>query len=73
MALTRPKRGLLVLGHKPTLRSDPVWGSFLDFVQAQGLEGTLAGGVILDERGELQGSLPELGAESSAVAETIQA
>ena len=32
VALTRARRGLLVLGNKRTLRADPTWASFLDFV-----------------------------------------
>lgn len=60
VALTRAKRGLLVLGHRSTLQHDPVWASFLDFVDQHGLQGSLAGEAasggmrredILDETG----------------------
>ncbi len=32
VAITRARRGLLVVGHAPTLRADPQWESFLRFV-----------------------------------------
>jgi superfamily I DNA and/or RNA helicase len=41
VALTRARRGLLVVGDASTLRSDPVWASFLDYAAAAGCEGRL--------------------------------
>ncbi len=32
MALTRAKRGMLVLGHRPTLCADPTWASWFEWV-----------------------------------------
>jgi superfamily I DNA and/or RNA helicase len=41
VALTRARRGLLVVGDASTLRSDPVWASFLDYAAAAGCEGSI--------------------------------
>ena len=41
VALTRARRGLVVLGHRATLRHDPAWGSWLGFVDEHGLEGAV--------------------------------
>ena len=32
VAITRAKRGLIVLGHPTTLRHDPTWRSYLEWV-----------------------------------------
>lgn len=37
VALTRAKRGLIVLGHMPTLRHDANWAAWLDWAQEKGL------------------------------------
>lgn len=49
MALTRARCGLLVVGDASTLRSDPVWASFLDYAAAAGCEGRI------DEHGRVMG------------------
>jgi len=54
VALTRARRGLLVVGDATTLRNDPVWACFLDYVAAAGCEGSLdQDGRVLDENGKL--------------------
>merc|ERR1719247_844413 len=35
--ITRARRGLIVIGNTDTLRSDPTWGSWLDWADEQGL------------------------------------
>ena len=37
VAITRAKRGLIVLGHPTTLRHDPTWRSYLDWVEESNL------------------------------------
>ena len=37
VAITRAKRGLIVLGHPNTLRHDGTWRSYLDWVEEQSL------------------------------------
>jgi regulator of nonsense transcripts 1 len=37
VAMTRAKRGLLVIGDSKTLRHDPSWASWLDWVEEKGL------------------------------------
>lgn len=37
VAVTRAKRGLVVLGHPTTLRHDPTWRSYLDWVDEHNL------------------------------------
>jgi regulator of nonsense transcripts 1 len=37
VALTRAKRGLVVVGDERTLRADPVWRSWLSWVEGRGL------------------------------------
>jgi len=37
VALTRARRGLIVLGHPSTLRRDPTWAGWLDWVEEQRL------------------------------------
>ena len=41
VALTRARRGLVVLGHRATLRHDPAWASWLGFVDEHELEGAV--------------------------------
>ncbi len=36
VALTRAKRGLVVIGHLTTLKHDPTWNSWLDWVEERG-------------------------------------
>ena len=36
VALTRAKRGLIVIGHLATLRQEPTWKSWLDWVEESG-------------------------------------
>eukprot|EP00898_Chlorokybus_atmophyticus_P000570 jgi/Chlat1/1513/Chrsp12S02079 len=37
VALTRAKRGVIVAGNAATLRSNPIWSSWLDWMRSQGL------------------------------------
>jgi regulator of nonsense transcripts 1 len=37
VAITRAKRGLIVLGDPQTLRYDPTWRSWLDWAEERGL------------------------------------
>ena len=37
VAITRAKRGLIVLGHPTTLRHDPNWRAYLDWAEERGL------------------------------------
>ena len=39
VALTRAKRGLVVLGNRATLSTDPVWRQWLKFVDQHGVVG----------------------------------
>ena len=54
MALTRARRGLVVLGHRATLRHDGTWADFLNFVDAHGLEGAVPRVEAEDEEGEVE-------------------
>jgi regulator of nonsense transcripts 1 len=47
VAITRARRGLVVVGHRATLRSDPNWSAWLQWVDA-------AGGVLPLEPAEAQ-------------------
>eukprot|EP00963_Diacronema_lutheri_P011733 scaffold1440_cov332-Pavlova_lutheri.AAC.33 len=38
VAITRAKRGLVVVGNKATLRSDQTWSAWLDWVECNGLQ-----------------------------------
>jgi len=38
VALTRAKRGLIVIGDPDTLRSDPIWTNWLEYVSSRNFE-----------------------------------
>jgi len=38
VALTRAKRGLIVIGDPDTLRNDETWASWLDYIRSRNLE-----------------------------------
>ena len=35
VAITRPRRGLIVIGHQATLQHDPTWNAWMQWVAAQ--------------------------------------
>ena len=37
VAITRPKRGLIITGNPTTLKHDPVWASWIDWIEESGL------------------------------------
>ena len=50
VALTRARRGLVVLGHRATLSHDPTWASFLAHVDEHQLEGAVPTAAVADAR-----------------------
>jgi superfamily I DNA and/or RNA helicase len=50
VAITRARRGLLVLGHRATLRNDHNWAAWLDWVAAQRQTGREAEAAAAAER-----------------------